>query len=406
MSNSPEKRITHRIPLETFSQISIAGTTTEANAVDLSIQGLRIRTEMYVRNHTKLNLTLFNGAIQCKAQVCWVSPQEDHFEVGLELDYTHDVVLMDLVSQLPKAPEELRILFATPTQLLADSVSLYLSLADVQITAVTSVSETLEALSQEESWDLMVLDDAIGDVPTLQKAVAQKPELASLPIMALAQHLTKTLLHFRFSQIFFEVFTKPIDVQDLMLRAVTLILQSTRYIQVERHLRKAEQQLASVQKSADFQVQEMMTMLNQVMQQSETLGQLIQMQESIMAEETIEGVIQASQKWALENLNATVEIWYYEEDILEVLGKHPLEHSEWTLEQRRENIQNFLQQTLNIIHEEVVLIRKNEYILELLTAFPGTDIIDGLTFFMKVIAIVLQNKFQELALQERQAPPQ
>ena len=390
MGNPIEKRLNQRVRLESFSGVRISGPVTEATAIDLSIEGVRVRTELPLALREELLITLFNGAIQCKAQVCWTSPTAEQSEVGLQLANDSRSILSRLLSQLPKPLHELKVVFVTSTSLLADSVTLYLQLFQVEVIALTSLESAFGSLVTT-SCDLLVFDDQTSDIANLPHMMKENPQLESMPLILLSERLTQPLLDFRTTHPLFEILTKPVGVQALVLRAVALMEHASRYEKMKEHLASTQQQLANAQQSYDSQNRQLMEMMNQVLHKSSALGQLIQLQDSLSQLESLSEMVRISQQWAMDQLSTPINIWLYSSDELTLLGPQPLEHPTLTLAERQGILKSFLKQDRKILHDDVILISKKDFILEILSTTTNGDVVDLLTFFMKAVALSFQS---------------
>ena len=389
-----------RVQLRDFSKVHVANSASEATPIDVSLQGLRIRTQIPVRSDMRIDVFLFDKTIQSKARVCWVEEgktSEEGNEVGLELEYPDLSIYKVPGSYLFDNQEKLHFLALTPIELSPESLAPYLKITNINAVAELSVDKILKQLSLQK-WDLLILDTEADDTTGLLEHIASNEEFSFLPIIIVSERITTEVIKLRSIHHFLEIFPKPANIDELLQRVIILMEQTGRFAESEANRKRAEQELAEIQQSMANQNNEMMGMLSQVMQQSEAMGQLIQLQEALLGLKTGDDVIHFAQEWTIQNFNAGINLWYCEHEPYVLMGRQPLEHPHFSIKHRISEIRKLMRQRTKILQDEFLAMRKNNFVLEVVSHEVKGDVVDRLTFFMKVLAPVMQSKQQEVEL--------
>ncbi|MGK5092805.1 PilZ domain-containing protein [Deltaproteobacteria bacterium TL4] len=391
-----------RLTLDDFSKVHISNAPEQVTPLELSLEGIRIQTPIALKPNTDIDLFLFNKTLRTKARVRWVKTavEDDNlYEVGLQMEYLDFSILEYVVRQNAKNSKDTQVLVLTPVEFSAESLDVYLQLTNLGIQSTISPEEVSNYLNQQE-WDLLLLDVDLIDNTQLLEDLRSRQEFSFMPIVLLTQTITKEIIKLRSSHMFLEILTKPVEAHDLLRRIVTLMEQTARYLAMESNRKQVEKELANVQQSMQSQNQEMMNMLSQVMQQSESMGQIIQLQEALSDLNSVSEVIHFAQQWAFQNFDVKTNIWDCSHEPFLPLGDQPEPHFKLSPHQRVALIQRLFNRRTNILLDDLVLIRKNNFVLEVVSETTQKDIIDSLTFFMKVVTPVIQGKSQKQELRE------
>lgn len=388
-----------RITLGSFSQVYLENLPVTVNALDLSLHGLRCQCNASWEPGEKVTIQLFDRSIRFVADVAWNRALDDTRHFGVKLEETSFHIVRSALEQLPGNFVRLEIVYYTPIPLISESLQMYLSLVNaVNFHAYNTIEEAQEHLKQKHC-DLFVIDHHEQDLEALLDFINNLDKLGHLPMLVLSKEYTEAMLKWRKSNMFLEILKKPVDLQDLLMRSILLIERSYHFRKLEEQQLEGERKIKELQDSFETQNQEMMGMLTQVMQQSDAMGQVIQFQEALLGLKSFDELIHFSQSWTLDKFKTLTNIWYFDNGRLTLLGVTHKEHSEFTEEERRQRIFKLMEQNVKIYQEDLILIRKTNFILEVFPNHDYGEVVESLTFFMKVLAPVLQQRMQSMQLE-------
>ncbi|MBF0237037.1 MAG: PilZ domain-containing protein [SAR324 cluster bacterium] len=384
-----DHRKQQRIITRDFSRIHITPPEVEVNLVDLSLRGIRIMSRISLDLGNSLSLYLFDKTFRTQAKVCWVKRLDDQNEqeIGLHLELPDFSDLFEEINQENK----LNLLILTALPFARASIESYVQLTNMNIQVIESFEE-LPASLKQHPWDLLLVDLKAEDSRTLTSILQDSVLPSSLPVILLTDRISKDMSEWRKQYFFVEIFRKPADPDEIVKRSFILREQSLRFQTMDQLRKKAIDELTNTQNMMNQQSQEMMTMLTQVMEQSEVMGHLIQLQEALMAMNSLNEVVLFAQQWAMQNFKASINLWHCATAPFYILGQEVPAHSQMNWDQRIGKINHLLGKSTKILQDGITLIRKNDIVLEVVAQEPGLDIVDRLTFFMKILIPVLLYK--------------
>lgn len=392
------KRKNQRFYLDSPSKINLFYHEMEGTPVDISKEGIRIRTQESVAVGTQVTLILFDGSIRCNGTVCWVTDQKGEFEAGLQLNYLQDIYFPEFLSNFPKNIHQLDVLLLTANEQMSQSVEMYLKLAEIRTTLLFDPEEVMAQLIQKPR-DLIIIDESSPFVDFFLENPKQLAQFTNLPIVLLISKLNRRLVQFCSAHSFVEVLTKPIYVQDLLLRTLVLIEQASHYVQMEGKLKQAQQQLEYQQGSIPNQ-KTILGMLSQVTKESKELEKLIQLQEALLSLESIDEVTVFFQKWVLLNFETAINLWQFHEGQLMLLEDILIPFPGTNVRTRQNSIHQLIKSDETILRGQITVIKRHQFFLEVLSTSPSEEMIENLIFFMKVFVPVLQSKIQGVLIRK------